>query len=174
MSSFCRVAQTSDRNDNRFPGVIQPEERNKEFVSKPHPSEMPISRCFLGQTTPVFSSGRCHYLSCESGCRFRAGRFKIRPCPVRKRKPLILRMPVGGDFLRSAFQSMLKARILENKLSSLYKAGKIVGGVYLGRGQEAISASLGTSLDPGAGLLCPADPRSGGTHRVWRATDRLH
>jgi len=44
---------------------------------------------------------------------------------------------------------MLRARILENKLSSLYKAGKIVGGVYLGRGQEAVSASLGTSLIQG-------------------------
>ncbi|MEY3897869.1 MAG: hypothetical protein RLZZ214_3390, partial [Verrucomicrobiota bacterium] len=31
---------------------------------------------------------------------------------------------IDRDFLRSAFQSMLRARILENKLSSLYKAGK--------------------------------------------------
>ncbi|MBK1880934.1 thiamine pyrophosphate-dependent dehydrogenase E1 component subunit alpha [Luteolibacter pohnpeiensis] len=43
---------------------------------------------------------------------------------------------------------MLRSRILENKLSSLYKAGKIVGGVYLGKGQEAVSASLGTALNP--------------------------
>ncbi len=60
-----------------------------------------------------------------------------------------------GDFLRSAFQSMLKARILENKLSSLYKAGKIVGGVYLGRGQEAISATLGTALVQGTDCFAP-------------------
>ncbi len=60
-----------------------------------------------------------------------------------------------NDFLRSAFQSMLKARILENKLSSLYKAGKIVGGVYLGKGQEAISASLGTALIPGKDFFAP-------------------
>jgi pyruvate dehydrogenase E1 component alpha subunit/2-oxoisovalerate dehydrogenase E1 component alpha subunit len=59
------------------------------------------------------------------------------------------------DFLRSVFQSMLRARILENKLSSLYKAGKIVGGVYLGRGQEAVSATLGTALIQGTDVFAP-------------------
>lgn len=64
-------------------------------------------------------------------------------------------MTMDGEFLRSTFRSMLKARILENKLSSLYKAGKIVGGVYLGRGQEAISASLGTALVQGKDCFAP-------------------
>jgi pyruvate dehydrogenase E1 component alpha subunit/2-oxoisovalerate dehydrogenase E1 component alpha subunit len=41
---------------------------------------------------------------------------------------------------------MLLARRLEEKITSLYHAGKIVGGVYLGRGQEAFSAALGVSL----------------------------
>lgn len=50
---------------------------------------------------------------------------------------------------------MLRARILENKLSSLYKAGKIVGGVYLGRGQEAVSAALGASLIKGKDCFAP-------------------
>lgn len=50
---------------------------------------------------------------------------------------------------------MLYARILENKLSSLYKAGKIVGGVYLGKGQEALSASIGTALVQGKDVFCP-------------------
>ncbi|MGD9419753.1 MAG: thiamine pyrophosphate-dependent dehydrogenase E1 component subunit alpha [Verrucomicrobiota bacterium JB025] len=59
------------------------------------------------------------------------------------------------EFLRSVFHSMLRARILENKLSSLYKAGKIVGGVYLGRGQEAVSATLGTSLVQGRDVFAP-------------------
>ncbi|MFT3991614.1 MAG: thiamine pyrophosphate-dependent dehydrogenase E1 component subunit alpha [Luteolibacter sp.] len=59
------------------------------------------------------------------------------------------------NYLRSVFRSMLKARILENKLSSLYKAGKIVGGVYLGRGQEAVSASLGTALIQGRDCFAP-------------------
>lgn len=62
---------------------------------------------------------------------------------------------LNRDFLRSVFRSMLKARILENKLSSLYKAGKIVGGVYLGRGQEAVSASLGTALIQGKDCFAP-------------------
>jgi TPP-dependent pyruvate/acetoin dehydrogenase alpha subunit len=59
------------------------------------------------------------------------------------------------DFLRKAFHAMLRARILENKLSSLYKAGKIVGGVYLGRGQEAVSACLGSSLVQGKDFFAP-------------------
>lgn len=62
---------------------------------------------------------------------------------------------IDRDFLRSVFQSMLRARILENKLSSLYKAGKIVGGVYLGRGQEAVSATLGTALIQGTDFFAP-------------------
>jgi acetoin:2,6-dichlorophenolindophenol oxidoreductase subunit alpha len=62
---------------------------------------------------------------------------------------------ISRDFLRSVFQSMLRARILENKLSSLYKAGKIVGGVYLGRGQEAVSATLGTRLIQGTDFFAP-------------------
>jgi pyruvate dehydrogenase E1 component alpha subunit/2-oxoisovalerate dehydrogenase E1 component alpha subunit len=62
---------------------------------------------------------------------------------------------MNRDFLRSVFHSMLRARILENKLSSLYKAGKIVGGVYLGRGQEAVSATLGTALIQGKDFFAP-------------------
>jgi len=62
---------------------------------------------------------------------------------------------IHRDYLRSVFRSMLKARILENKLSSLYKAGKIVGGVYLGKGQEAVSASLGTALIQGKDCFAP-------------------
>ena len=31
-------------------------------------------------------------------------------------------------------RAMLRARLLEEKLGSLYRAGRIVGGVYLGRG----------------------------------------
>src|SRR5437764_8389291 len=44
---------------------------------------------------------------------------------------------------------MLLARILEDKLASLYRGGMIVGGVYLGRGQEAISAACGLFLTKG-------------------------
>jgi pyruvate dehydrogenase E1 component alpha subunit/2-oxoisovalerate dehydrogenase E1 component alpha subunit len=70
-------------------------------------------------------------------------------------KPFVDRPLIDRDFLRSIFRSMLRARILENKLSSLYKAGKIVGGVYLGKGQEAVSASLGTALIQGTDVFAP-------------------
>jgi pyruvate dehydrogenase E1 component alpha subunit/2-oxoisovalerate dehydrogenase E1 component alpha subunit len=45
---------------------------------------------------------------------------------------------------------MLLARTLDDKLASLYRAGKIPGGgVYLGRGQEAVSVATGISLRKG-------------------------
>ncbi len=44
---------------------------------------------------------------------------------------------------------MLTARILEDKLGALYRGGMIVGGVYLGRGQEAVSAACGMFLKKG-------------------------
>ncbi len=50
---------------------------------------------------------------------------------------------------------MISSRTLESKLSSLYKAGKIVGGVYLGTGQEAFSASLGCCLDQELDIFAP-------------------
>jgi acetoin:2,6-dichlorophenolindophenol oxidoreductase subunit alpha len=48
-----------------------------------------------------------------------------------------------------AFRWMLLARTLEDKLRSLYRGGMIVGGVYLGRGQEAVSAACGMFLKKG-------------------------
>jgi pyruvate dehydrogenase E1 component alpha subunit/2-oxoisovalerate dehydrogenase E1 component alpha subunit len=48
-----------------------------------------------------------------------------------------------------AFNWMLLARTLEEKIASLWRAGKVVGGVYLGRGQEAISVAIGMMLRPG-------------------------
>jgi len=46
-------------------------------------------------------------------------------------------------------RAMLRARLLEEKLGSLYRAGRIVGGVYLGRGQEALSGAGGVALQKG-------------------------
>lgn len=46
---------------------------------------------------------------------------------------------------------MLTARRLEDRIASHYRAGKIVGGVYLGKGQEAISAALGSALNASSG-----------------------
>jgi pyruvate dehydrogenase E1 component alpha subunit/2-oxoisovalerate dehydrogenase E1 component alpha subunit len=53
------------------------------------------------------------------------------------------------SFLR-AFRLMVLSRTLDEKLASLYRAGKIPGGgVYLGKGQEALSVSVGLSLRKG-------------------------
>lgn len=49
----------------------------------------------------------------------------------------------------SAFRWMLLARVLEERLAGLYRAGKIQGGVYLGTGQEALSAAVGVHLRKG-------------------------
>ena len=54
------------------------------------------------------------------------------------------------------FQHMLLSRVLEEKLGSLYRAGgRIVGGVYLGKGQEAFSAALGVQLRKGKDVYAP-------------------
>lgn len=57
-----------------------------------------------------------------------------------------------GTFRESclvAYRFMLMARLLDDKCAALYRAGKIHGGVFLGRGQEALSASVGLSLIKG-------------------------
>jgi len=52
---------------------------------------------------------------------------------------------VPGAHLQ-AYRFMMRARLLDEKFAALYRAGKIHGGVFLGRGQEALSASLGINL----------------------------
>lgn len=51
---------------------------------------------------------------------------------------------------------MQLARVLEEKLASLYRAGgRIVGGVYIGKGQEAFSAGLAVHLKKGRDVFGP-------------------
>ena len=67
-----------------------------------------------------------------------------------------------------AFRFMLLSRVLDDKMASLYRGGKIHGGVFLGRGQEAVSVSVGLALRKGdvfaplirdgAGRLAFGDP----------------
>ena len=47
----------------------------------------------------------------------------------------------------AAYRFMLRARLLDDKFAALYRAGKIHGGVFLGRGQEALSAAIGVNLN---------------------------
>src|SRR5512134_976403 len=53
------------------------------------------------------------------------------------------------DTVLKAYRLMLLARVLDNKLAALYRMGKIHGGVFLGRGQEAVSVSIGLALQKG-------------------------
>jgi acetoin:2,6-dichlorophenolindophenol oxidoreductase subunit alpha len=53
------------------------------------------------------------------------------------------------DTYVKAYRLMLLARILDDKFASLYRMGKIHGGVFLGRGQEALSVSVGLALRQG-------------------------
>src|SRR5919108_1653801 len=48
-----------------------------------------------------------------------------------------------------AFRWMMLARTLEEKLVSLYRGGLITGGVYIGKGQEAVSVASGLFLQKG-------------------------
>ena len=60
---------------------------------------------------------------------------------------------VGESTFRETYQKayrfMLLSRVLDDKFASLYRAGKIHGGVFLGRGQEALSVATGWSCKRG-------------------------
>jgi acetoin:2,6-dichlorophenolindophenol oxidoreductase subunit alpha len=56
--------------------------------------------------------------------------------------------PISAQYLK-AFRFMLLSRLLDEKIASLSRAGKVHGGVFLGKGQEALSASLGMALRRG-------------------------
>jgi len=55
----------------------------------------------------------------------------------------------GRDAYCKAFRLMVLARVLDDKFASLYRAAKIHGGVFLGRGQEALSVATGLALREG-------------------------
>src|SRR6059036_485001 len=57
--------------------------------------------------------------------------------------------PAPHERFLEAFRWMLLARTLEEKLVSLYRGGLISGGVYVGRGQEAVSVACGLFLKKG-------------------------
>lgn len=63
-------------------------------------------------------------------------------------EPLGELAPLREIYLR-AYRLMLLARVLDDKFASLYRAGKIHGGVFLGRGQEALSVACGLALRKG-------------------------
>lgn len=63
-------------------------------------------------------------------------------------QPATADSPAREQYVK-AFRAMLLARVLDDKFASLYRAGKIHGGVFLGRGQEALSVAMGINLRRG-------------------------
>ncbi|MDP6858288.1 MAG: thiamine pyrophosphate-dependent dehydrogenase E1 component subunit alpha [Verrucomicrobiales bacterium] len=53
------------------------------------------------------------------------------------------------------YRWMILARTFEDRISNIYRAGKIIGGVYVGKGQEAFSASLASQLVKGQDIYSP-------------------
>src|SRR2546429_5618416 len=53
------------------------------------------------------------------------------------------------DRFLEAFRWMLLTRTLEEKLVSLYRGGLITGGVYIGKGKEAVSVACGLFVQEG-------------------------
>lgn len=54
-----------------------------------------------------------------------------------------------------AYEAMVMARAFDTKASALYKAGKVFGGVFLGRGHEAIAACEAVFLRKGHDVYAP-------------------
>ena len=63
--------------------------------------------------------------------------------------PTTAEAPEFSTTYLAAYRWMLLARTLEEKIASLYRGGKITGGVFLGRGQEALSVAVGMALRKG-------------------------
>src|SRR6267143_120307 len=57
-------------------------------------------------------------------------------------------LTIRDEYIK-AFKWMLLARVLDEKFATLYRAGKIHGGVYTGKGQEALSVAVGQLLRKG-------------------------
>src|SRR5436190_219203 len=67
---------------------------------------------------------------------------------ARPRKKSQPKAPVHEKYLE-AFRWMLLTRTFEEKLASMYRGGRITGGVYIGKGQEAVSVACGIFLQKG-------------------------
>ena len=61
----------------------------------------------------------------------------------------VVRNDLDSALLVRAYRVMLLARATEDKLASLYRAGMIKGGVFLGKGQEALSTASSIFLQKG-------------------------
>ena len=57
-----------------------------------------------------------------------------------------IKKTTDNEILLRAYRFMVLGRLLDEKFATLYRGGKIHGGVFIGRGQEALSASIGVLL----------------------------
>lgn len=81
--------------------------------------------------------------------------FAVSAPAITTQKPASVADKMRDHHLR-AYRHMLAGRLLEERLGALYRAGgKIVGGVYLGKGQEAFSVSLAIFLKKGRDVYGP-------------------
>ena len=86
----------------------------------------------------------------------------------------------SADYIRAlparflaAYRWMLLARVTEEKIAALYRGGKITGGVFLSKGQEALSAASGMALRK-ANVFAFLHPRPGRAAGLRRIAARLH
>jgi pyruvate dehydrogenase E1 component alpha subunit/2-oxoisovalerate dehydrogenase E1 component alpha subunit len=63
--------------------------------------------------------------------------------------PLYGQHRVSAKLLVEAYKLAMTARLLDEKIAALYRSGKIAGSVYLGKGHEAVSVSIGLHLRHG-------------------------
>src|ERR1700682_1984771 len=74
--------------------------------------------------------------------------------------PVLVRSQKGVDHTRELALEFLRymatMRDVEDRIErKLYRQGKILGGVYVGRGQEAIPVGVGLAAEP-EDVLCPS------------------
>lgn len=79
--------------------------------------------------------------------------------------------PVSNNEMKEvalkAYRAMAMARAFDSKTSALYKAGKIFGGVFLGRGHEAIAACEAVFCSQGEMCTIPlSENKQGAVHGV--------
>ena len=68
--------------------------------------------------------------------------------PALDRRAIRPDTPIDRDEIARIYRAMRLARTFEQRLAALYRQGRIVGAVYLGMGQEAISAGVVSLLRP--------------------------
>ncbi len=68
--------------------------------------------------------------------------------PRRVEAPCIEAPDLAPEIRLELFRAMMLQRLVEDRIMTLYRQGRIVGSVYTGRGQEAVGAGAGLALGP--------------------------